>query len=412
MQEFVFLSFLISLSALFAYLNVKFFKLPFVIGLFIQTTILSLLILIFNNMYLESMINFNNIMNNINVSKIILDFLLGFLLFAGAIHTKWSNIKLYIKEISVLSIFGVMISTVLIGLSFFYLCRVFNIQIDIATCFLFGALISPTDPIAVLGILKEAKVPQKIESIVIGESLFNDGIGVVIFIAILESILHNQGNLDLTHVGFLFVKEAVGGILFGLVLGFLIYKLLKSIDHYETEILLTISFVMSGYLLSNYIHISGALAMVVMGLFIGNYKQDQSMSDTTQEYVYKFWEIFDVILNSIFFILIAFTIVILNTTLNYLIISLATVFIVLLARSIAVLLPMKLFPKFLNINFNESKMLIWGGLRGGLSIALVLSLPKSEYKNLILLSTYFCVLFSIIVQGLTIEKFAKKVLKA
>ena len=182
---------------------------------------------------------------------------------------------------------------------------------------------------------------------------------------------------------------------------------LKSIDHYETEILLTLAFVMGGYALCNYIHISGPLAMVVMGLMVGNFKQDIAMSDTTQEYVHKFWELVDVILNAILFILIAFVLIVIDFKSHYIILGLISIFIVLLSRTIIVYFPHLLFPKLLKLDNKEAKLITWGGLRGGLSLALVLSLPDSETKNILLIATYFCVLFSILIQGLTIERLAK-----
>jgi CPA1 family monovalent cation:H+ antiporter len=205
----------------------------------------------------------------------------------------------------------------------------------------------------------------------------------------------------------LFLQEAVGGVLMGLLMGYCLHLFLKTIDHYETEILLTLAFVMAGYTYCNYLHISGALAMVVMGLMVGNFRQDIAMSDITQEYVHKFWELVDVILNAILFILIAFVLIVIDFKTKYILVGLISIFIVLLSRIIIVYLPHLMFPKLLNLTNNEAKIISWGGLRGGLSLALVLSLPDNETKNILLIATYFCVLFSIIIQGLTIEKLAK-----
>lgn len=241
-----------------------------------------------------------------------------------------------------------------------------------------------------------------------GESLFNDGIGVVLFIALLETLKLGNSQIDFAHIGILFLKEAVGGIFFGLLLGYLLYKLLKSIDNYETEVLLTIAFVMAGYALCSYFQLSGALSMIIMGLFVGNYKPDKAMSDITQEYVHKFWELIDVILNAILFISIALILVVIDFKAQFLIIGLLSIFIVLISRTIVVNTPRLILPKFTNINWGEAKLIVWGGLRGGLSIALVLSLPESNAKQILVISTYTCVVFSILVQGLTIEKVAKK----
>jgi len=250
-------------------------------------------------------------------------------------------------------------------------------------------------------------VSKKIESTIVGESLFNDGVGVVIFIALLETLKLGNPEIDFGHFGLLFLQEAVGGLLFGLLLGFLLHQLLKSIDNYETEVLLTAAFVMAGYAVSNYMHLSGALAMVVMGLLVGNYKQDKSMSDKTLEYVHKFWELVDVILNAVLFISIAFVLVVIDFESVYFILGLVSVVIVLLSRIIVIFMPTLLLPKVVGLNKNEAKIIVWGGLRGGLSIALVLSLPESTAKDILVITTYACVVFSIMIQGLTIGKVAK-----
>lgn len=400
------LIFLISLSAVFAYINHRFLKLPFVIGLFIQSTILSVLI-ISAKFWID--IPFEEIkiaISNAHIDKVILNVLLGFLLFAGSLHTDWKNIKQQIKPIATFALVGVLLSTLIIATIFYFVSHLLKVDIDFIYCLLFGALISPTDPIAVLGILTKANVPKKIETTIVGESLFNDGVGVVVFIALLETL--NTGSFNFSHFGILFLQEAFGGILIGLLLGYILHLLLKSIDHYETEVLLTLAFVMGGYTVSNYFHISGALAMVVMGLMTGNYRQDIAMSDTTQEYVHKFWELLDVILNALLFILIAFVIIVIDFKTEYILLGFVSIFIVLFSRIIIVYLPIMTFKKLLQLDTKDAKIITWGGLRGGLSLALVLSLPDSETKNILLITTYFCVLFSIIIQGLTIEKLAKK----
>ncbi|GGI29366.1 cation:proton antiporter [Pedobacter mendelii] len=399
------LTILICLSAGFAYLNQRFLKLPFVIGLFILSTILSLFV-ISSKLWLTLPVEeIKTYIETANIDKIILNILLGFLLFAGALHTNWNNLKQQIRPIATFALGGVILSTIIISALFFGLTQLFHLDISFIYCLIFGALISPTDPIAVLGILTKANVPQKTEYTIVGESLFNDGVGVVVFIALLDTL--NTGTFSFSHFGFLFVQEAVGGIIMGLIFGYFLHLLLKSVDHYETEILLTLAFVMAGYGMFNYFHVSGALAMVVMGLMVGNFKQDIAMSDTTQEYVHKFWELVDVVLNAILFILIAFVLIVIDFKTEYIFVGLISVLIVLLSRIIIVYLPHLAFPKLLKLTNKEAKIISWGGLRGGLSLALVLSLPDSETKNILLIATYFCVLFSIIIQGLTIEKLAK-----
>lgn len=408
MSSYLLLVILISLSAAFAYINHRVIKLPFVIGLFFLSTILSLIVLSSRIWDIQHFSEIKSIIEHTDISNIILQVMLGFLLFAGSLQTNWLDIKNQLKPISILAVGGVIISTIIIALMLYEVCSLLGVSIGFIHCLIFGALISPTDPIAVLGILTKANVSKKIESTIVGESLFNDGIGVVVFIALLETLKLGSDKFSFSHFGVSFLQEAGGGIFFGLTLGYLLHKLLESIDNYETEVLLTIAFVMLGYTLSSYFHLSGALAMVIMGLLVGNYEQDKAMSDTTLEYVHKFWELIDVILNAILFISIAFILVVIDFRTTYIFIGLLTILIVLFSRAIIVYIPKLILPRFTNINNSEAKLIIWGGLRGGLSIALVLSLPNSEAKQILMIATYTCVVFSILVQGLTIEKVAKR----
>jgi len=350
-----------------------------------------------------------DLLSKVELSSVILDIMLGFLLFAGSLHTNWTSIKSRLKSITLFALGGVLLSTVLIAFLLYYLCSILGIQIDLLHCLIFGALISPTDPIAVLGILTKANVSKKVESTIVGESLFNDGVGVVLFVALLEIVKAGNSEMDFSLFGRLFVQEALGGLAYGMVLGFALHYLLKSIDNYETEVLLTLAFVMAGYTASFFLHISGALAMVVMGLLVGNYKRDKSMSDRTQEYVHKFWELVDVILNAVLFISIAFVMVVVDFQYLYFIVGVAAILIVLFSRVVIVYLPKYLLSKLTDLTGNEAIIVVWGGLRGGLSIALVLSLPDSPYKVILLVATYCCVVFSIIVHGLTIGKLAKHI---
>ncbi len=397
-----------SLSAAFAYINYRVIKLPFVIGLFFLSTILSLVVLSSRLWDFGHYSEIKSIIEHTDLSNIMLKIMLGFLLFAGSLHVNWPDIKSQLKPISLFAVGGVMLSTIIIAVMLYEVSHLLAADIGFIYCLIFGALISPTDPIAVLGILTKANVSKKIESTIIGESLFNDGIGVVVFIALLETLKLGNDKINFSHFGISFLQEAGGGIFFGLLLGYILFKLLESIDNYETEVLLTIAFVMLGYTLSSYFHLSGALAMVIMGLLVGNYKQNKSMSNTTLEYVHKFWELIDVILNAILFISIGFVLVVIDFKTTYFFIGLFTILIVLLSRVIIVYLPKLILPKFTNINSNEAKLIVWGGLRGGLSIALVLSLPNGEAKQTLMIVTYICVVFSILVQGLTIEKAAKR----
>jgi CPA1 family monovalent cation:H+ antiporter len=406
MKIYLALTILICLSAGFAYVNQRFLKLPFVIGLFFLSTVLSVFVISTKWWLSIPLQEIKTYIVLANIDKIVLNYLLGFLLFAGALHTNWNNLKHQIKPIATFALGGVLLSTLIIAVLFYGLTQIFNLNISFIYCLIFGALISPTDPIAVLGILTKANVPKWTACTIVGESLFNDGVGVVVFIALLDTL--STGEFSFSHFGFLFMQEAIGGILMGLILGYFLYLLLKSINHYQTEILLTLAFVMAGYTFCNYLHLSGALSMVVMGLMVGNFRQDVAMSDTTHEYIHKFWELVDVILNAFLFILIAFVLIVIDFNTKYIFVGLISVFIVLLSRIIIVYIPHLAFPKLLKLTNKEAKIISWGGLRGGLSLALVLSLADSETKNILLIAVYFCVLFSIIVQGLTIEKLAKQ----
>lgn len=411
MNTYFLLILLLSLSAAFAYINHQFLKMPFVIGLFFLSTLLSLVIISSKIWDTHHYLQIKNFITGIDISSIILNIMLGFLLFAGSFHTSWKEIRSQLKPISLFAGAGVILSTIIIAGMFYGICVLVNMPVSFIYCLIFGALISPTDPIAVLGILTKANVPKKIESTIVGESLFNDGVGVVVFIALLETLQLGNDKIDFSHFGILFLREAIGGIIFGLALGFLLHKLLKSINNYETEVLLTIAFVMSGYAICAYLHLSGALAMVIMGLFVGNYKSETAMSDHSSDYVHKFWELLDVILNALLFISIAFVLVLIEFKTTYLIIGLFSVLIVLLSRFIIVFLPSLLVPRFIDINNKEAKLIVWGGLRGGLSLAMVLSLPDNETRQILIIATYACVVFSILVQGLTIERVAKRLSK-
>ncbi len=406
MNNYIILIILISTSAAFAYINNKFIKMPFVIGLFFLSTIFSLIVICSKFFIAQPYFFLKDFVDHTNISKFILNILLGFLLFAGSLHADWIHIKKQLKQITLYAVGGVIVSTVLIAVLFYSVSIFFKLNIDFIYCLLFGALISPTDPIAVLGILTKANVSKKIETTIVGESLFNDGIGVVIFITLLEVLNSGGNNINFSHFWILFLREAVGGGVFGLISGFILFKLLKSIDHYETEVLLTVAFVMMAYGISLELHISGPLSMVIMGLFIGNYKESLAMSIRTKDYIYKFWELVDVILNAILFILIGMVIIVIDFKMQYIFIGILSVLMVLFSRIIVVYLPKLFFPGIMNFTSKEAKLLVWGGLRGGLSIALVLSLPNSEAKNILLIATYFCVVFSILIQGLTIKKMA------
>lgn len=392
-------------SALFSYLNVLFLKLPTTIGLMIIAMIFTVGISIsslFTDVILNNAVN---IIGAIDFKKVLLEVMLSFLLFAGALHTKFSHLKVQRYPILMFATVGVLISTFLIGTSAYYLLNYMQLPISYLQALLFGALISPTDPIAVLGILKKAGAPKKLETKIVGESLFNDGVGVVIFLTLFQLASSPDNEISMTHIGFVFLEEVGGGILLGLALGYVTYLMLKSIDNYATEVMLTLAMVMGGYLLASSLHFSGPLAMVVAGLFVGNdTRRESSMSEITERYVDKFWELLDVIFNAILFVLIGLEVLILSFEGNYILAGMILIPIALLCRYLALLGPIELFKKKLDFVPRTGLIMTWGGLRGGISIALALSLTTEMNRELIVAITYIIVVFSIIIQGLTVEK--------
>jgi len=399
---------LIVLSALFGYVNYKFLKLPTTIGIMVISLLVSFGIVglsIFDSVYLQTTID---AVTKLDFPRILLRVMLSFMLFAGAIHI---DLKVLDKEkipVIIFSTFGVLLSTVIIGILMFFLLQLFGLNVNIIYCLLFGALISPTDPIAVLGILKNAKIPKPLEMKITGESLFNDGVSVVIFITVYEITKSGLQDLDISNVVIFFLREAVGGIIFGFILGYTGYLMLKSIDNYKVEVMITLAMVMGGYSFAHLIKVSGPLAMVVAGIIIGNRGKQFAMSETTKEYLDKFWELIDDILNAILFIIIGLEILIIKKDLNFVEIGLISIVLVLLSRylslgvSILIMKFKRTFPK------NTIWVLTWGGLRGGISVALALSLTQTMQRELFVTVTYIVVIFSILVQGLTIKNYVKR----
>jgi len=402
---------IIVLTAVFGYINFRFIKLPATIGIMLISLIVSLFVIATGYIHPGIFIKITDVIKTIDFNTALMKVMLAFLLFAGAIHIDVKQLKEESAAIISFSTIGVLVSTFIIAALMFVVTKWFGIPIDFIYCLLFGALISPTDPIAVLGILKKANIPPTLEMKISGESLFNDGVAVVVFITIYEIIKVGYDNVSALEIGWLFLKEAGGGLLFGLLLGYIGLWALKSIDNYVIEVLVTLAIVMGGYALAGYLHISGPLAMVVAGIVTGNKSLEEGTSDVTRDYIDKFWEMMDEVLNAILFLLIGFEMLIIpfNQTLFWL--SCVTIVIVLLARFVAVALPIAVLRFGKAFERNAIPILTWGGLRGGISVALALSLPKSSYSEVFVSITYIVVLFSIIVQGLTIGKFAKKLAK-
>lgn len=402
---------LIILSAVFAFVNTKFLKLPFTIGLMIMAMVFTVGITIlgsFNHYILDEA---KLLIQSVDFETVLLDVMLSFLLFAGAFHTKLDALKRQKGPIALFATIGIVMSTFLIGTMMYYLFIAFNYPIQFTYCLLFRALISPTDPIAVLGILKEANAPKKLETKIVGESLFNDGVGVVIFIVLFKIAQQGLEAMSVSDVAVLFALEVAGGIALGLVSGWLAFQFMKVIDNYETEVIITLALVMGISALAHYLHVSGPLGVVVAGIFLGNKAPEIAWSENTHTYVEKFWELIDVLLNAVLFVLIGLELLIISMNGKYLLFGLIAIPLALLSRYIALSGPVSIFKSKLDFIPKTNLIMTWGGIRGGISIALALSLEPQMGRELFLTITYIIVIFSIIVQGLTIGPLVKKILK-
>ena len=406
-------SILVVLSALFGYINVRFFKLPITIGLMVITIIFTLVVLIIGQFDDTLLIQEKAFISRIDFESVLLDVMLSFLLFAGALHTNFQQLKVQRGPILAFATFGVLVSTFLVGTSMFYILQWIGFEVSFINCLLFGALISPTDPIAVLGILKKAGAPKKLETKIVGESLFNDGVGVVVFLTIFSIAKNPTASIEFVDIATLFGQEVIGGIVLGLFLGWVTYRLMRSIDNYEIEVILTIATVMGGTLLAHTFHLSAPLAMVTAGLIVGNDTlRDSAMSEITETYVDKFWELIDVLLNTLLFVMIGMEMLVLTFGKNYVYAGLLAIPVILMCRYISLWIPIKFFSKRLDFVPKTNLIMTWGGLRGGISIALALSLTTDMHRELFLVITYVVVVVSIIGQGLTVEPIIKKLTKS
>ena len=403
MKLFNILAVLITLSAVFSYLNYRFIKLPTTIGVMVISLLGSLGIAVLGPLGFGLEEDGLRLLNSIDFDETLLHGMLSFLLFAGALHMDLGSLARQKWIIGTLATVGMIGSTFLIGFLTWFVLAWLEIGLPLIYCLLFGALISPTDPIAVLGILKKAEVPESLETKICGESLFNDGVAVVVFLVLLQIAV---GGHDITAgtVALLFAKEALGGIVYGLLIGGIAYGMLKSVNNYQVEVLITLALVAGGYAMANTLHLSGPIAIVVAGLLIGNHGRLLAMSDRTREHLDTFWELVDEVLNVILFVLIGLEVLVLTWNRTYLIASVLLIPLLLLSRFVSVALPVVIMRRFRTFSPNVIKILTWGGLRGGISVAMALSLPPGRHRDIILTITYAVVVFSIIVQGLTVGK--------
>lgn len=418
---------LIFIAALFTLLNITVLKLPSTIGLMLIALFMSLGILILGTIFPSLTSSAKGIMSSFDFKEVLLDVMLNFLLFAGALSINLNKLLEEKIPVLILATVGTLLSTGIVGGLMYYVFQAFDFNVDLILCLLFGALISPTDPIAVLALVKKVGISKNLEIKIAGESLFNDGVGVVVFLTILQIAMaqagvegghgHGGGEVTAGGVALLFSQEVFGGLALGAAFGFVGFKMLDFIDndHVELEVLVTISLVMMGGRLSELVHVSAPLAMVVMGLFIGNEGRDDKLANATGEYVFKFWHIVDEALNAILFILIGLEMIVISDTfsLQHLIIGSIGILVVLFARLMGVSIPIGIMSFTRSFEPRTIAILTWGGLRGGISVALALSLAEESFlgeeaKGIIITTTYCVVVFSILVQGLTIGKLLKK----
>ena len=400
-------SVLIVLASLFAYINYRVLKLPSTIGIMVIAIIVSVTLVASGDNFLPKTTNgLIKLVNSLDFTEVLMGAMLNFLLFAGGIHVNIKDLKEQFGPVVIFSTVGVIISTFAVAFGTFYLLPLVGIQMPFIYCLVFGALISPTDPVAVLSILKQANVSKSLETKVAGESLFNDGMAVVVFTVVLQLAIGKDIDLNVENIGLLLLREAGGGLLLGVLLGYSASRALRVVDDYIISVLITLSVVMGGYLIAREMHISAPLAMVAAGLFMGNFSESFKMKSETQDYLIKFWELIDEIMNAVLFLFIGFELLLIKDLNEYLVAGGICIMIVLLARWVAIFVPTKFMAFKYRFSPQTVKVLVWGGIRGGVSIALALSIPVNEYSQIIISITYCVVVFSIIVQGLTIAKVA------
>lgn len=405
------LAVLITLAAVFSFVNFRFIKLPTTIGLMVISLLMSLGIIALHHLTpVDLTDDVRRMLEAVDFDAALLEGMLSFLLFAGALHVNLDDLLEQKAVIASLATIGLVTSTTLVGVATYYGLGVLGLDLPFLYCLVFGALISPTDPIAVIGILKTARAPRSLETKIAGESLFNDGVAVVIFL-VLVRLAVGGGELDGGEIVRLFAQEALGGAGLGLVAGLLTYWMLRQVNNYQVEVLLTLALVTGGYALAMALHVSGPIAVVIAGLLIGNQGRRLAMSDTTREHLDTFWELIDEVLNAVLFVLIGLEVLLVDFSGPLAAAIGFSIVVAVLARFISVGIPVSIMAPFREFSPQAIRILTWGGLRGGISVALALSLPPSPEREIILSVTYGVVVFSILVQGLTIGPLVRRALR-
>ena len=406
---------LLTCVGIFGYINHRFLKLPLTVGLVLIALSSALLIILFDQMFPDTglKLSLKAWLESIDFNRTLMHGMLSFLLFAGALHVNLQDLIESKIHVATLASLGVAISTLINGFGFYFLTSLFGFDVNLLICLVFGVIVSPTDPVAVLAMLKRIKVPARLEATIAGESLFNDGVAVVVY-SLLGAIAfgslsgHGEGAVGANEVVGFFVREAAGGALLGLVAGYFAFLLLRRMDDYIIEVIITLALVTGAYSLALYLHVSGPIAMVIAGVFIGNTGRRLAMSEKTREHVTQFWHLIDEILNAALFVLIGFEVIVLALSGTFIGLSIAAIFISLIARWSAVCFPMMSLNPVAAKETGDIVILTWAGLRGGISVALALALPDIPEKDIILTATYAVVVFTILIQGITIESVIKK----
>ena len=398
---------LLVLTALLSYANQRWLKLPTTIGVMATSLALSLALVALDAIGIAGSLHAREqgLIRSIDFSELLMQGMLSVLLFAGALHVDVKSLRDYRWQVALLAFLGTAASTVVVGVALWLAIGAIGLPVPLLECLLFGALISPTDPIAVIGMLKSAGAPRNLEVVIAGESLFNDGVGVVLFTLLLGVAL-DGGTPTLGHAGMLLLQEAGGGLLFGWALGAVTTRLLRGIDHYQVEVLLMLAAVLGGYALANRLHVSGPLAMVVAGLIVGGQRHEQAAN----RHVDLFWELLDDILNAVLFVLVGMEVITIHFPLGpaaALLAGVAAIAITLAARWLTVGLPVALARRAFRLPAGAAGVLTWGGLRGGISIALALAIPPGPWRETLIALTYCVVAFSILVQGLTFGRLVR-----
>jgi monovalent cation:H+ antiporter, CPA1 family len=396
----------ISVAALASYINYRYFKLPSTIGLILIGLGMSLCIIGLGLLGVDIRTPAERFLSSIDFSETLMKGMLSLLLFAGALKINLNDLAKKKLAVTTLATGGVVATTFIVGTALYFILKLLSLSMPYIYCLIFGALIAPTDPVAVLALLKSVRTSKSLEIKIAGEALFNDGVGVVMFTVLVGIAVTGQA-VSFGHISLLFLEEAVGGIVFGLIIGFIAYRMLKNVDDHSVEILLTLALVIGGYKLASMLHTSGPIAVVVAGLLIGNYGRAFAMSAETRDHLDKFWELIDEILNAVLFIWIGLEILVLSFSLDYFVAGLIAIPITLFARFFSVWAIISILKFRQKFSRGAISILSWGGLRGGISIALALSLSAGDERNLIVSITYVIVVFSILVQGLTIKKLVK-----